>query len=266
MSNINLYCKLPSKLKKFLINLLIVTLFISCIEHAAGNSFKKMDSYNIDEQPQNRGTMVLIEGLDLAGKSTLTKNLIQQLKNKNYKISYSKNALVPNNPIAAKADILRKEPNAGLLESGSLFLASHLYDIKTFKYPPKNTIHIQDSSWLRTISYHLLNDTRWIAGFVKEISIYQPKFDVVVYLTASTQLRRERVLQREKESGENDKADYMSWFNPVQVEKHDKLLFEQTLEYYPHAYKIDTTNMTADQVCDHVLELIKEKLKNNGGY
>lgn len=225
---------------------------ITLLHKTAGNN----------EQVQGKGVMVLIEGLDLAGKSTLTRNLVKQLKDDGYSVSYSKNALVPNNPIALKADILRKEADAGLLESGALFLAAHLYDIKTFQYPVKHTVHVQDSSWLRTSAYHSLHNTRWIPEFLKNISIYQPKFDVVIYLTASSKVRRQRVLQREIESGENDKADYMAWFNPEKVEKHDRLLLEKTLEYYPHAHKIDTSNISAQQVKGKVLELIQSHLKD----
>src|SRR3990167_9407338 len=52
------------------------------------------------EQKPNRGLMVLIEGLDLAGKSTLTRQLIEVLEKKNFRARFSRNAITRENPIA----------------------------------------------------------------------------------------------------------------------------------------------------------------------
>ncbi len=206
---------------------------------------------------KNNGWMILIEGLDLAGKSTLTRNLVNHLREAGEEISYARNALVPTNPVAVKADILRREEHTGLLETGALFLAAHLYDAKVFQYPKKGTFHIQDSCWLRTLAYNILYNTRFIPDLVKTCQILQPKFDLVIYLTASNEERRKRVFKRSQESQENDMADYLSWLNPEKLKKNDDILFEETLAIYPETKKIDTTNMSEDAVLKEVIRLLK---------
>jgi thymidylate kinase len=260
----NTYQNLIVRAKTRISIILIIALAFNPEANASVTSDTKTCRYDSNIRSRNlgpRGPMILIEGLDLAGKSTLTRGLVTRLKSKNYTISYSRNSMIADNRIALKADLLRREPDAGLVETGALFLAAHLYDIHNFKYPEKHTIHIQDSSWLRTIAYHSLHNTRWIPQFVDEISADQPKFDVVIYLTASTEIRRQRVLKREAETEENDKADYMSWFYPEKVKKHDQLLWNMTKKYYPHARKIDTTKLSAKEVQDQVLKFINNQVK-----
>src|SRR5437763_13959490 len=99
------------------------------------------------------GRVVLIEGLDLAGKSTLVRNLQAELTRQGIPVRVSRNALCPDNPIAALADQVRRDPGAGLVETGALFLAAHLWDARPFNLPPDGAVHIQDSCWLRTLAY-----------------------------------------------------------------------------------------------------------------
>jgi thymidylate kinase len=214
------------------------------------------------ETGKDRGSMILVEGLDLAGKSTLTKALTAELTKRGLFFSCSKNSLIPSNPIALKADAFRKEDDAGLFETGALFLAAHLYDAHVFSYPAPHVIHIQDSSWLRTLAYHTMHQTRWIPEFVQICSSFQPKFDVVIYLTASSEVRKLRVLKREKETQENDKDDYLSWFHPERAAQHDRLLMEKTLEHFPHAFVIDTTYLSAEEVFQKAWIYIEDVLSD----
>src|SRR5689334_11657670 len=105
------------------------------------------------------GRVVLIEGLDLAGKSTLVRNLQAKLKHRGISVRVSRNTLCPENPIAALADQLRLDPQAGLLETGALFLAAHLWDSRHFTPPLDGVVHIQDSCWLRTLAFHRARGT-----------------------------------------------------------------------------------------------------------
>jgi len=205
----------------------------------------------------DKGCMMLVEGLDLAGKSTLTKSLVTELIKQGKEVSYARNAFVPHNPIAQKADMLRRQDHISLQETGGLFLAAHLYDALVFEYPKPDAYHIQDSCWLRTLAYNTMYETRFIPELVSACHQFQPKFDIVIYLTASDKARRERVLKRALESEENDTADYLSWINPTKLRKNDEILFEQTIKFYPQTRKIDTTDMSPDQVLQKALHLIE---------
>lgn len=118
----NTYQSLMVRAKTQISILLIIALAFN--PEANANSVTKTYRYESNQKPQHltstRGSMILIEGLDLAGKSTLTRGLVTRLKSKNYKISYSRNSMIFDNPIAQKAGILIREPDAGLVETGSL--------------------------------------------------------------------------------------------------------------------------------------------------
>ncbi|HET6880577.1 MAG TPA: hypothetical protein VFI31_10505 [Pirellulales bacterium] len=159
--------------------------------------------------PANRGRVVLIEGMDLAGKSTLVRNLQVELERRGVPVRVSRNALCPENPIAPIADDLRRDPAAGLLETGALFLASHLWDARHFVPPPSGTIHLQDSCWLRTLAYHTVRGTPGIPELLRRAMPTFPRFDAAVFLTASIAERRCRLRQRERERpGSNDRGDH----------------------------------------------------------
>src|SRR5438270_13332793 len=127
------------------------------------------------------GKVVLIEGLDLAGKSTLARNLERELTRRGVRVRVSRNALCPDNPIAALADQLRRDPSAGLVETGALFLAAHLWDARHFRPPPEGTIHLQDSCWLRTLAYHTMQGTPGIPELLRQAVPTFPRFDAALF-------------------------------------------------------------------------------------
>jgi len=154
------------------------------------------------------GRVLLIEGLDLAGKSTLVRNLQTELTRRGIPVRVSRNALCPDNPIAALADQVRRDPHAGLVETGALFLAGHLWDARHFIPPPDGMIHIQDSCWLRTLAYHSVGGTPLISELLREVASGFPRFDAALFLTAEIAERRRRLGQRENQQpGSNDKED-----------------------------------------------------------
>jgi thymidylate kinase len=155
------------------------------------------------------GRVVLIEGLDLAGKSTLVENLRRELTRRGIPVRVSRNALCRDNPIAALADQVRRDPHAGLVETGALFLAAHLWDARHFTAPPDSTVHLQDSCWLRTLAYHTFRETPAIPEQLARAARYFPRFDLAVLLTAGVAERKRRLVQRQHEQpGANDEGDH----------------------------------------------------------
>ena len=156
------------------------------------------------------GRVILIEGLDLAGKSTLVRNLQTELTRRGIPVRVSRNALCPDNPIAPVADALRRNPGAGLLETGGMFLASHLWDARNFEPPPEGEIHVQDSCWMRTLAHHTFHETPRIPELLRAAAASFPRFDVAIFLTADLVERRRRLEQRECEHpGSNDANDHL---------------------------------------------------------
>jgi thymidylate kinase len=202
------------------------------------------------------GRILLIEGLDLAGKSTLIRNLEADLTRRGIPVRVSRNALCPDNPIATLADQVRRDPQAGLIETGALFLASHLWDERHFTPPPDGTVHLQDSCWLRTLAYHSWKDTPVIPEQIARAARYFPRFDAAIFLTAEMGERRRRLAQREREQpGCNDANDHVVQSDP-QGYLHQERLLWQLAHLYTKAERIDTTGISDARLVPLVLEML----------
>jgi thymidylate kinase len=202
------------------------------------------------------GRVVLIEGLDLAGKSTLVRNLQAELTRRGIPVRVSRNALCPDNPIAALADQLRRDPDAGLVETGALFLAAHLWDARHFIPPPDSIIHLQDSCWLRTLAYHTWKDTPAIPEQLARAARYFPRFDAAVFLTAGIEERQRRLAQRERDQpGSNDANDHLVQSHPQGYLRLEELLWQLT-HLYTKATRFETTGIPGDRLVPLVLEML----------
>ena len=203
------------------------------------------------------GKVVLIEGLDLAGKSTLVRGLRDELTRRGIPVRVSRNALCPENPIAPVADALRRDPGAGLVETGALFLASHRWDARHFRRPPAGTIHIQDSCWLRTLTYHTYRGTPRITELLLEAIPSFPRFDATLFLRADLAERRMRLMQREREQpGSNDANDHMVLTDPEGYGRLEQLLWE-TASRHVGAVSLETTGLPGEWLSQRALDLLE---------
>jgi thymidylate kinase len=210
----------------------------------------------------NRGRVVLIEGMDLAGKSTLVRNLQAELTGRGISVRVSRNALCPENPIAAVADELRRDPAAGLLETGASFLASHLWDARHFVAPAPGTIHIQDSCWLRTLSYHIVRGTPQIPELLRRAMPTFPRFDAAIFLTAGIAERRRRLQQREHERpGSNDHGDHAVVRDPELFREFDISLWRRA-RWLVGAVRVDVTELSEQSLVLRAMQIIEPRLKS----
>lgn len=194
------------------------------------------------------GAIILIEGLDLAGKSTLVHRLTCEFRKRGVDVKMSRNALCPVNRIARLADDLRRDPTAGLVETGALFLAAHCWDARHFQCPPSDTVQIQDSSWLRTLAFHTYHRTPAIPEALRAASASFPKFDAAFFLTANLERRRQRLLQREaQQPGTNDWQDHLVAREPQAFRALEDEL-RQTVAEFTGALELDTTDLSPNEV------------------
>ncbi len=196
-----------------------------------------------------RGQVVLVEGLDLAGKSTLTSSLRKQLETKYSKVIYSRNALVPDNPFAIFADKERKNKDVSINETCPLFISAHLFDAYNFLYPGLDEIHLQDSSWMRTVAFNTVRQNEKFLPLILKVASFQPIFDAVIYLTASIEARKSRITQRESENPDDiDHSDYLVHTDPELFENNDTALLETTQKYCEHVDVVDTSEISPEEV------------------
>lgn len=203
------------------------------------------------------GRVILIEGLDLAGKSTLVRSLQAELTRRGIPVRVSRNALCPDNPIAPVADTLRRDPTAGLLETGALFLASHIWDARNFQPPPDEMIHLQDSCWLRTLAYHTYHGTPGVPDLLRKAVPSFPRFDAAFFLTADLAERRRRLEQREREQpGTNDANDHLVISDPQAYRGLERMLWDIADEH-TSATRVQATGVGIDVLTRRVANIIR---------
>lgn len=82
---------------------------------------------------QSEERMVLVEGLDLAGKTTLCEGLVSKLQEQGWTAVLTKNNLLGENVVGKRAKRYAVGAHTTTLETGALFLASHFYDTTLFQ-------------------------------------------------------------------------------------------------------------------------------------
>lgn len=192
--------------------------------------------------------LILLEGMDLAGKSTVARILAERLRAAGLKVQLHRNSLCPDNPLARVAEWLRRDPDRDPLEAGALFLASHLWDLRHF-HPP-DCVRLQDSWWLRTLAFERLLGRPEMARLMEEALDRRLRFDAVVYLTASLAERQERLRARPR----SDAGGHWVEDNPDLFQRMDVELRRLCLRR--GAVEVDTSTLTPMAAADRIMPLV----------
>ena len=192
------------------------------------------------------GSMILIEGLDLAGKSTLVKGLTALLGEMKIPFRTSHNSLCPENPVARFADWMRRDEGRGSLEGSCLFLAAHLWDVRNFQAP--RDLHVQDSCWLRAHAYDLENHSLWA-------NAPRVRFDKALFLRASLGVRQARLHQRKLEGGVADAQDHWVHSNPGRFCAMESRLLN-VVSQHVSTQVLDTTELSPREVLQQSLRAL----------
>ncbi|MEW6281457.1 MAG: hypothetical protein AB1758_22800 [Candidatus Eremiobacterota bacterium] len=187
------------------------------------------------------GRLIMVEGLDLSGKSTLVAGLAAELGRQGVPVSVRRNVLVAGNGVAAEADRMRRDPGRDRLRTAQLFLAAHLYDAAHFSLDP-SLVHVQDSWWLRTLAWERWNGHEQAAQALEAAALTFPRFDAVLVLTASPAERQRRYHLR----GKNDAGDALVFTAPADFARLDGILCAEARRR--GAAVLDTTGLTPAQV------------------
>jgi len=199
---------------------------------------------------KERPLYVHFEGMDLAGKTTATNNFIKQ-SGKEWDIR--RNSIVPENPIYLLADSLRRADAYDAEVLGNLYVAALMADIRTFKWPDKDTI--QDSTIiLRSLAFHTVRGTPRIKDVLIDMLPYHPKFDASFVFTASIEERLRRLEMRAKNQPDQISAeDLLVRDKPEKFLAMEACLIDFSRQCF-HSVVIDTSTLTPDMVVGKIIE------------
>ncbi len=196
------------------------------------------------------GRMILVEGLDLAGKSTLIEGLAAHYSRRGWAVSVGHGDLCLDNPVGkVTREMMRWDPGFTAEEGGPLFLASHLWDLRNFQ-PPRGplSLHIQDSCALRSLAFERVVGRPEFAEKFSDVADRLPRFDAAYVLTACLETRRQRFAKRQI----NDLHDQFMFRDPVLFSRVDSELLHLAVDRCG-ARIVDTDERTMDEVLGQVL-------------
>ena len=194
-----------------------------------------------------------LEGLDLAGKSTISALLASRLN-----AVHRKNSLVEGNLLHHKAEIMRKN---GTIDDEALswvYYACLLIDIEKYRMPEKPCV--QDSTIiLRSLAFNKAKGNHELAAAFEEKLSVHPRFSLTVVLYAGDETRLKR-LEGRISRGNDNPEDYIIRNNPALFHAMDACLAEYAKRYF-NAVIIDTSKLEQDGEKERVVTEILRSLK-----
>ena len=131
-----------------------------------------------------------IEGMDLAGKSTATAHLVVSTRH-----GLQRNSLVPNNPIYAEADRLRRNGAAPDV-LGPMYVRALDWDLN---HMTSGRPRVQDSTiLLRSLAFYEVLGHDQIVDQLHAMIPRHPRFGCTIVLTASIEARLVRLAERQR--------------------------------------------------------------------
>lgn len=197
---------------------------------------------------------VHIEGLDLAGKSTMCR-YIEKLGN----FSKRNNTLLPPdcNPLHKTADKLRKQDALAIPELGWMYYGALLLDLKEYDKYASDLI-LQDSTIIaRSIAYHTVFGDKELAQKFRELLPEHPLFSFSCLLTASAEVRLERLKGRISRNNDNPE-DYLIRSDPAGFYRMEDILADIVVNHFKGII-IDSSNLEEEGEKDRIAKLILEK-------
>lgn len=202
--------------------------------------------------------LFLVEGLDLAGKTSACVSLRDGLAPRP---QYFRNALSGGNALYAVVDELRRTDSLDGRYLGHAYLAAAAMD--TAQFIPPEGLRIQESTIaLRSLAhYRARGDPGLANGFENLLNDpAYPRFDGAVVLTASLEVRRERLEMRRQQAPDEVAPDDLAVLRaPDTFLRMEEILIDETVRRYA-ATVIDTTMLTKVEVVEAIQTQLKEIL------
>jgi dTMP kinase len=189
---------------------------------------------------------VLIDGLDLSGKTTLTAALAAELQARGRTVTVHRGFLADRHParrLLKKLPLVR-QPDSTLVTTAYLS-AGYVLDsllVRTRACEPAGTVLIQDGYVDRTVAFGMAGGPYLAAVLALRWPRVFAPFDVAVYLHAPADARRARLGVRETPDAVDicgvEDAEFAATFTAMLTRgmgrRHKKLLVFDTSAHSPH--------------------------------
>ncbi len=187
-----------------------------------------------------------LEGLDLAGKSTVCRRLAERLESPTVR----RNSIADNNPAYPAVDEWRRHKAVPDRPLGWFYYAVMLSDLALFRIPAGDAI--QDSTiLLRSLAFHeaLGTDPRLVEAFRESLPVH-PRFTASFLLQASHERRLARLAKRRVENLSPE--DFLVRDQPEVFYRMEGLLCDYAQRHF-QATIIDTTELEDDAASERIV-------------
>ena len=191
-----------------------------------------------------KASFVLLEGVDLSGKSSVISRLVKKYehwRHQHYTITGSNKIL----------EVAREIEKDGSEWIGHLYAKALEYDISQFQWPEVNTI--QDSTiLLRSLAYHAAARYQQVVHELETIALKHPKFTSSYVFTASIEVRKERLKERIQSGSKKVTVNDLKVIrDPEFFMRMEHALVDYAQTFFG-AVVIDTSNMSLDEVANSI--------------
>lgn len=188
---------------------------------------------------------VLVDGLDLSGKTTLVTALATELEGRGHPVTRHRGLLATCHPArrALKRLPLVRQPDSALV-TGAYLLAGYVLDgvlVRAVAPEARDTVLIQDGYVDRTVAFGMAGGPYLTAALALRCSRLFASFDVAVYLHAPAEVRRARLGLRERPDAVDirgvEDTDFAAAFTAMLIHgmgpRHRRLLVFDTSQHSP---------------------------------
>ncbi len=204
---------------------------------------------------------MLVEGLDLAGKTSVCRGLTAQSP----QLALRRNSFAKDNPVFNLADGLRRRGDLDGAYRGHLYVAALALDLSMFSPPKRPTIQ-ESTIALRSLCYYRARGMEDLAGAFERLldSARHPRFDRSVGLTASLEVRRQRLEMRRHSAPHELADDDLAVLVAPDLFLHmEDILIKEAIGRFG-ALVVDTTNMTTSAAVAAVAASFEENIEHHG--
>lgn len=202
------------------------------------------------KKAESNTPFILLEGMDLSGKSTVLSELKKLFNWNSNHLSLSENKLM-----YSIVNRISKSGNYSKAEIGYLYVAVLNMEIGNFTWPSSPTF--QDSCvLLRALAHHTAYQNKDIVFMLEKIAETHPKFSESYLFTASIKERIRRLNKRQSQDPtKNDNTDRLILNNPELFVEMEKAIIMYSKKYF-NANVIDSDEITTDEIVQSIRKRI----------
>jgi thymidylate kinase len=214
--------------------------------------------------PEARAVRVLVDGLDLTGKTTLVRTLVDALTDRGVSARANRWMLANRHPLSAALRRLPRvrQPDSGLITAALLGPGYLLDSVLVRAHPPAGAdVLIQDGYADRTVAFGMAGGPHAASCLALRWASLLAPFDLAVFLHAPVQVRAERLAARR----DADPGDIRTVEDAAFAERFTAMLIHGMGRRHRRLLVFDTSQHSPRRMATAVVDVLNPILQATTG-